>query len=215
MTPACRCADQHTNAVHMQAVSISTRSRVHSYRSLSKFIQMSLRCATQFVAHRLELWVCMQGARELTFSLQLKADSGLVVVPYCTQPGQEGPFVLRTFSSIAIEMTQVQSQHVQQPSMPTSMPTVFSTVSLFMSGAQCAFVQPQHFWHLIVRLLLVRAGAIASGSGRGRRLAGAPGRRPPAAAVVAIKSTVHAVIAAARRGDAHTDPDKCNKSGCT
>jgi hypothetical protein len=49
----------------------------------------------------------LQGARELTLSIQLNAGTGLVMVPYCSVPGCEGPFVLRTFSSVAIEMTQV------------------------------------------------------------------------------------------------------------
>ena len=45
--------------------------------------------------------------RELTLSLQLRAGGGLVVIPYGSAPGREAPFVLRTFSSVAIEMTQV------------------------------------------------------------------------------------------------------------
>lgn len=49
----------------------------------------------------------LQGARELTLSLQLSPHTGVVVLPYCSAPGCEGPFVLRTFSSVAVEMTQV------------------------------------------------------------------------------------------------------------
>ena len=49
----------------------------------------------------------LQGDRELTLSLQLREGFALVVVPYCSKPGVEGAFVLRTFSSVAIEMTQV------------------------------------------------------------------------------------------------------------
>jgi hypothetical protein len=49
----------------------------------------------------------LQSARELTLSVQLSGNAGIMVVPYCSTPGAEGPFVLRTFSSVAIEMTQV------------------------------------------------------------------------------------------------------------
>jgi Calpain large subunit, domain III len=51
----------------------------------------------------------LSGARELTVSLQLAEGAAYVVAPYCGAPGVEGPFVLRTFSSVAIEMTQARS----------------------------------------------------------------------------------------------------------
>lgn len=49
----------------------------------------------------------LQGARELSVSIKLQPDKSLVVVPYCHLPGFQGPFILRSFSSIPIEMTQV------------------------------------------------------------------------------------------------------------
>lgn len=49
----------------------------------------------------------LQGARELSLSIKLQTDRALIVVPYCHLPGFEGPFILRSFSSVPIEMTQV------------------------------------------------------------------------------------------------------------
>ena len=57
--------------------------------------------------HRIMHDTGLQTARELTLTLQLKEKSGFVVVPYSAEPGSEAPFVLRTFSSVAVEMTQV------------------------------------------------------------------------------------------------------------
>lgn len=49
----------------------------------------------------------LQGARELSLSIKLQPDQALVVIPYCHLPGFEGPFIIRSFSSVPIEMTQV------------------------------------------------------------------------------------------------------------
>lgn len=51
----------------------------------------------------------LQGARELSLSIRLQPDRALIVVPYCHLPAFEGPFVLRSFSSVPIEMTQVRT----------------------------------------------------------------------------------------------------------
>jgi Calpain large subunit, domain III len=50
----------------------------------------------------------LQSARELSVTIRMSPEQCVIVVPYCSQPGQEGPFIIRTFSSAAIELTQVQ-----------------------------------------------------------------------------------------------------------
>jgi hypothetical protein len=79
-------------------------------------VQFGFQVVELAAGHRDRLWTLagqnvlhdsgLQAARELTLSVQLSGGSGLLVVPYCSAPGSEGPFVLRTFSSVAIEMTQ-------------------------------------------------------------------------------------------------------------
>ena len=49
----------------------------------------------------------LQAARELSVTINMSPEQCVIVVPYCCRPGQEGPFILRTFSSAAIELTQV------------------------------------------------------------------------------------------------------------
>lgn len=49
----------------------------------------------------------LQAARELSVTINMSPEQCVIVVPYCCRPAQEGPFIIRTFSSAAIELTQV------------------------------------------------------------------------------------------------------------
>jgi hypothetical protein len=53
----------------------------------------------------------LQAARELSVTINMSPDKCVIIVPYCCHPGQEGPFIIRTFSSVAIELTQVRPRN--------------------------------------------------------------------------------------------------------
>lgn len=48
-------------------------------------------------------------SRELSISVRLDPSYSILVIAYCNAHGREGPFVLRTFSSTAIEVMQIPS----------------------------------------------------------------------------------------------------------
>lgn len=49
----------------------------------------------------------LQASREVTFSTSLPPGKSIVLIPYSHVPGADGPFVMRTFSSVSIDVTQV------------------------------------------------------------------------------------------------------------
>jgi hypothetical protein len=69
------------------------------------------------VVRRCELTTC----REISVSVELHPDFSYLVVPFTSMPEQEGPFILRTFSSAPVRL------HSSPPSL---VPTLSSEVSL-------------------------------------------------------------------------------------
>ena len=149
----------------------------------------------------------LRGDRELTLSVQLRANGGLVVVPYGSAVGLEAPFVLRTFSSVAIEMTQVLVSR-RSRSRAWRRPDFSSRAVQHPDGQKwyCvrARVQSTHLptpCQEVPETCGTLAGAIASGVSRGWLVEGAPCGRLPASANLAVQPSVPDRSTAARRGD--------------